>query len=299
MDKKYKGIMAVICTPFDGEGQVDESALRAHLRWLMDEGGVHAIIPCGSTGEFAFMTPDERKRVVAITLDEVNHQLPVIAGSAACATQEVIDTARTYQKMGVDGVMVVPSYYGSLKDEELYYHYSTLAQNVDLPIMIYNNPATSKSDIMPEVVARLAEFDNIVAIKEAAAQVQRAAEIMRLCGDKIEVICGCDNVALEMFAMGVEGWVAGAANIVPRQCVAIYEWMFVRKDFNKAWDLYFAMLPLFDMFENEGLFIKCGKAGAKLLGRSIGDPRKPVMPLSENDEKRLKDMLERISAYEI
>jgi 4-hydroxy-tetrahydrodipicolinate synthase len=299
MEKKYKGVLAVICTPFGVDGQVDEAALRTHLRWLMDEGGVHAIIPCGSTGEFAFMTPDERKRVVAITLDEVAHQVPVIAGSAACATQEVIDTARTYQKMGVDGVMVAPSYYGSLKDEELYTHYALLAKNVDLPIMIYNNPATTKSDIMPEVVARLAEFDNIVAIKEAAAQVQRATEIMRLCGDKIEVICVCDNVTLEMFAVGVEGWVAGAANIVPKQCVALYDLMVVKKDLAKAKDLYFTLLPLFDMFEDEGLFIKCGKAGARMLGRPIGDPRKPVMPLPQDDEKRLKDMLERINAYEI
>ncbi len=299
MEKKYKGVLAVICTPFSVDGQVDEAALRVHLRWLLDEGGVHAIIPCGSTGEFAFMSPDERKRVVAITLDEVARQVPVIAGSAACATQEVIDTAQTYQKMGVDGVMVAPSYYGSLKDEELYTHYATLAKHVDLPIMIYNNPATTKSDILPEVVARLAEFDNIVAIKEAAAQVQRATDIMRLCGDKIEVICGCDNVTLEMFAIGVEGWVAGAANIVPKQCVALYDLMVVKKDLAKAKDLYFTLLPLFDMFENEGLFIKCCKTGAKILGRPIGDPRKPVMPLLPEDEKRLKDMLERIDAYEI
>jgi len=299
MKKMFQGVQAVICTPFGDDGQVDESALRAHLRWLMDDGMVHAIIPCGSTGEFAFMTTEERQRVVAITLEEVNGQVPVIAGAAACATQEVIATARKYERMGVDGVMVVPSYYGSLKDEELLYHYSTLAKNVDLPIMIYNNPATSKSDIKPEVVAMLAEFDNIVAIKEAAAQIQRATEIMRLCGDNIEVVCGCDNIVLEMFAIGVKGWVAGAANIVPKQCVALYELQVVKKEFAKARELYFTLLPLFDMFENEGLFIKCGKAGAKLLGKPIGDPRKPVMPLSTEDENRLRDMLERIEKYEI
>ena len=105
--------------------------------------------------------------------------------------------------MGVDGVLVVPSYYGNLKQEELYYHFSELAKQVDLPIMVYNNPGTSGSDMMPDLIARLAEIDNIVAIKESTGQMQRIAEIMRLCGDKLEVLCGCDNLSMEMMAVGV------------------------------------------------------------------------------------------------
>ncbi len=114
MENRYRGVFLVICTAFDEKGNVDEVALRKHIRWLIDDCKVHAIIPCGSTGEFAFLTEQERKRVVAITVDEVKKQLPVIAGSAACATKEVIEYAQCYQEMGVDGVMIVPSYYGHL-----------------------------------------------------------------------------------------------------------------------------------------------------------------------------------------
>ncbi|MBE0687115.1 MAG: dihydrodipicolinate synthase family protein, partial [Anaerolineaceae bacterium] len=203
MEKKYKGVYAVICTAFDEKGQVDEGSIRRHIRWLIDDCKVHGIIPCGSTGEFAFLTEQERKQVVAITVDEVKNQLPVIAGSAACATGEVIDYANCYKEMGVDGVMVVPSYYGHLNQEELYYHFSTIAENVDLPIIVYNNPGTSGSDILPATIARLSEFDNIVALKESTGIMQRVMDINLLAGDKIEILCGCDTLALEMFLMGV------------------------------------------------------------------------------------------------
>lgn len=299
MEKKYKGVLAVVCTPFGQDGQIDEAALRSHIRWLIDDCKVHAIIPCGSTGEFAFLKKEEKEKVVEITVEEVKKQLPVIAGSAACSTQETIQTAQTYQKMGVDGVMVVPPYYGSLKDEELYYHFSTLAKNVDLPIVVYNNPGTSGSDILPNLAARLAEFDNIVAIKESSGHMQRVSEIMRLCGDQIEVLCGCDNLSMEMFANGVQGWIAAPANIIAKQCVALYDLMVIKKDFAKAKDLYFTLLPLFNLFEESGLYVQLAKIGLKYLGRPIGEPRKPLLPPSKEMENKLKEILDQIYSYEI
>jgi len=299
MGKKYKGIFAVSVTPFKQDGQVDEKALRSHLRWLIDDCKVHAIMPCGSTGEFAFLTPAERTKVVEITMDEVNKQLPVIPGSAACATSETIEAAQTYKKMGVDGVLVVPSYYGNLKQEELYYHFSELAKQVDLPIMVYNNPGTSGSDMMPDLIARLAEIENIVAIKESTGQMQRITEIMRLCGDKLEVLCGCDNLSMEMMAVGVEGWVAAPANVVASQCVALYDLMVNKKDYTKARELYYVLLPLFDMFEQTGLYVQLAKAGSRLLGRPLGDPRKPLLPPTKELEAELKTILDRIYAFKI
>lgn len=299
MKKNYQGIYAVTCTPFSEDGQVDEQALRAHLRWMIDDCKVHGVVPCGSTGEFAFLTPQERRRVVEVTLDEVKHQVPVIAGSAACATREVIDTARTYQKMGVDGVMVVPSYYGSLKQDELYCHFSELAKNVDLPIVLYNNPGTSGSDMLPDLVARLAEFENVVAIKESTGQMQRVTEIMRLAGDKIEVICGCDNLAMEMMTVGVEGWIAAPANVVASQCVALHDLVVNKKDYEKARELYYVLLPLFDMFEQTGLYVQLAKAGLKLLGRPIGDPRKPLLLPKPEMVDELKVILDRVYAFKL
>ena len=292
MEKRYRGIFAVVCTAFDKDGNVDEAALRRHIRWLVDDCKVHGIIPCGSTGEFAFLNEQERKRVVAITVDEVKNQLPVIAGSAACSTKEVIEYAQYYQELGVDGVMVVPSYYGHLNQEELYYHYSTIAKNIEQPIILYNNPGTSGSDLLPITVARLVEFNNIVAIKESTGIMQRVVDINLLVGDQIEVLCGCDTLAMEMFAMGVEGWIAAPANVVGKQCVKLYQLMVEQKDICTAWEFYKHVRPLFDLFEGSGQYVALAKAGLEMLGRSVGQPRKPLLPPSDELKTQLKVLLD-------
>jgi 4-hydroxy-tetrahydrodipicolinate synthase len=292
MDKKYKGVYTVVCTPFDQQGELDGAALRRHIRWLVDDCRVHGIIPCGSTGEFAFLTEAERKQVVAITVDEVKQRLPVVAGAAACSTRETIMYSRCYQGLGVDAVMVVPPYYGHLSQEELYYHYATLAGAIDLPIVVYNNPGTSGSDILPSTLARLAEFGNIVAVKESTGVMQRVVEIMQRCGDQFEVLCGCDTLVMEMFAMGVEGWIAAPANVAAKRCVEMYELMVVQKDFAKAWELYSQLRPLMDLFESSGLYVQLAKAGLEMMGRSIGLPRKPLLPPSEELKASLKAILD-------
>jgi 4-hydroxy-tetrahydrodipicolinate synthase len=291
MGKKYCGVHAVACTPFDSDGKVDEPALRRHIRFLLDECGVHSIIPVGSTGEFAFQTKEERQRVVAVTVEEVNKKVPVFAGAASCSTAETIEYAQSAIAAGADGVMVVPSYYGHLSQEELYYHYSTLAQSVDCPIIVYNNPGTSGSDILPPLVERLAEFKNIEAIKESTGIMQRVTDIMRRCGDQIEVLCGCDTLVLEMFAMGVEGWVAAPANILGKQCVELYELAVERKDTKRATRLYYKMLPIMDMFEGTGKYVQLAKAGLQILGRDIGEPRKPLLPAEPELVSELEKLL--------
>jgi 4-hydroxy-tetrahydrodipicolinate synthase len=292
MAKKYRGLYTVVCTPFDPDGGVDEATLRRHLRWLIDECQVHGIIPCGSTGEFAFLTEQERKQVVEITVDEVKKLLPVIAGAAACSTRETIQYAQCYQDMGVDAVMVVPPYYGHLSQEELYYHFSTLARNVDLPVMLYNNPGTSGSDMLPALIARLAEFDNITAIKESTGIMQRVVDILQRCGDRLEVLCGCDTLVMEMFAMGVEGWIAAPSNVAAKQCAQMYELMVVQKDFKKSWELYSRLRPLMDLFESSGQYVQLAKAGLEIMGRPIGLPRKPLLPPSDELVASLKVILD-------
>ncbi len=292
MDKQYKGVFTVVCTAFDEQGDVDEAALRRHIRWQVDECKVHGIIPCGSTGEFAFLTPQERQQVVGITVDEVKKQVPVIAGAAACATREVIDAGNCYKDMGVDGIMVVPSYYGHLNQGELYTHYSEIARNVNLPVIVYNNPGTSGSDILPTTVAKLAtEFENIVAIKESTGAMQRVVDIQLLAGDAIEVLCGCDTLSLEMFRMGVQGWIAAPANVFAKQCVKLYELAVVQKDQDAAWEFYKQARPIFDLFENSGQYVALAKAGLDLLGRGIGKPRKPLAEPSDEYRAELKALI--------
>ncbi len=292
MEKKYRGVFAVTCTPFDGKGDLDELALRKHIRYLIDTCGVHSIISNGSTGEFAFMTEAERTRVMEITLDEVNQKVPVIIGAAACSTRETIQNAQRAKDAGADGVMVVSPYYGSLSQEELYQHFATLAQSVSIPIIVYNNPGTSKSDILPATVARLAEFDNIVAIKESSGEMQRVSEIMRRCGDKIEVLCGCDTLVLEMFQMGIEGWIAAPANLIGELCVELFDLAVEQKDFNRAKELYYKILPLTSLFESSGKYVQLAKAGLMMRGMSIGEPRKPLLLPDSQLQEELRAILD-------
>ncbi len=296
MPKRFRGVYAVPCTPFAQRGEVDEAAMRKHLRFLLDDGGVHGIIPTGSTGEFAFLSPDERRLVLEIAIDEVGGSVPVIAGAAGVSTRETIGYAQSAQEAGADGVMVVSPYYGHPDQDELYHHFKDLAESIDIPVMLYNNPGAAGVDITPPLVARLAELDGIAAIKESTGEMQRVAEIMRLCGDDIEVMCGCDTLPMEMFSIGVQGWVAAPSNVVPKQCVELYDLVAVEGDLEKGRELYFKLLPLFTMFESTGKYVQLSKAALDIMGRPIGAPRQPLLPVSDELRSELETILETVFA---
>ena len=295
----YHGVYAVTCTPFDADGAVDEAALRRHIRWMLDDGGVHGIIPTGSTGEFAYLENDELRRVLDVTLEEVNGRVPVIAGAAACATRETIRRAREAERAGANGVMIVSPYYGHLAQDELYAHFRAVAESIALPIILYNNPGASGSDVLAETVARLSELENIAAVKESTGQMQRVNEIMRLCGDRIEVLCGCDTLPLEMFRMGVRGWVAAPANAIPRECVALFTLAVEQRDDAAARALYDILLPLFELFEGTGQYVQLNKAALAMMGRPVGAPRPPLLPVSDERRAQLGRILDTIHAYEV
>ena len=288
-NRKWFGVYAVVCTPFTKDEELDEAALRRHIRFLLD-AGVHGIIPTGSTSEFAALSESERKRIVDITIEEVNGKLPVVVGTAAVSTRDTIRYSQYAENAGADGVMIVSPYYCHPTERELYYHYQAVAESIHLPMMLYNNPFTSGVDMQPALIARLAEMDNVSYIKESSGDMRRVSEIMRLCGDKMTVFCGADNLALEMFAIGVPGWVAAPANAIPKQCVQLYELAVVKKDLEKARELYFKMLPYFTALES-GQFVQYVKASLEILGHSIGVPRRPLLRPSEEEIEHLKEIL--------
>jgi 4-hydroxy-tetrahydrodipicolinate synthase len=287
---KWHGVFAVMFTPFKDDESLDEKALRRHIDFLIEEGRVHGIICTGSTGEFASLSDEERSKVVAITIKQVHHRVPVLVGTAANSTRHTILHSQRAEKAGAEGLMIVHPFYCRPDERELYAHYKAVAASVGIPIMIYNNPYTSGVDMKPELLARLAGVRNIQYVKEASDDIKRVGQIKRLCGDRITVFTGCDNTMLESFLMGAEGWVSGSANIIPRQCVELYT-LAASGELEKARELYYRMLPLGDMFELEGKFIQYLKAGAELLGRPVGKPRRPLLPPEEVDVRRLKEAL--------
>lgn len=289
MAEKWFGVYAVACTPFTEDEELDEATLRRHIRFLLDSN-VHGIIPTGSTSEFASLSEAERKRIVDITIDEVNGRVPVVVGAAAVSTRDTIMYSQYAERAGADGVMIVPPYYCHPTEREIYHHYKAVADLIHLPILLYNNPWTSGVDMQPALVQRLSEIDNVAYIKESSGDLRRVSEIMRLCGDRMTVFCGTDNLTLEMFAVGVQGWVAAPANAIPKQCVQLYELAAVKKDLEKARELYFRMLPYFNALES-GQYVQYVKASLEILGKPIGAPRRPLLRPVGEDYRRLEEIL--------
>jgi 4-hydroxy-tetrahydrodipicolinate synthase len=287
---KFRGVYAVTLTPFNRDESVDEDGVREHANWLVEQG-VHGIICTGSTGEAASLSEQERKRVVEITIDAVRRRVPVLVGSGANSTRDTIMYSRHAEEAGADGLMVIHPFYCMPNERELFEHYKRLARSVLIPIMIYNNPVTSGIDMKPELLARFAEFENIQYIKDATDDIKRVGQVKRLCGDRISFFVGCDNIMFECWLMGAEGWVSGMANILPRQCVKLWN-LTIQGEIDKARKLYYRMLPLGDMLDSEGLFIQYLKAGSELLGRPLGKPRRPLLPPTTKDVQRLKAALD-------
>lgn len=289
MARQWSGVYAVVCTPFTEDEELDDATLRKHISFLL-ESGVHGIIPNGSTSEFAALSEAERKRAVEIAIDEVRGRVPVVVGAAAVSTRDTIAHARYAEEAGADGVMIVPPYYCHPTEREIYQHYRSVAESIDIPIMLYNNPWTSGVDMKPDLVARLAEIENVAYIKESSGDMKRVSEIFRLCGDRMRVFCGTDNLALEMFAVGVQGWVAAPANAIPKQCVRLYELAVVQRDLERARELYLRMLPYFAELES-GQYVQYVKASLEILGRAIGVPRRPLLRPTDEDYRKLEALL--------
>jgi len=293
--KKLEGVLAVMCTPFDHYGEVDEGSLRNHIRYLVDKGGVHGVMPTGSTGEFTALSDDEIRRVLDITVDEVAGKVPVVPGTAAVSTKQTIERTQYAKDAGADGALIVAPYYCHPNDDEIYGHYHAICSEVDIPIVLYNNPGTSGVDMKPDLITKLAQLDQIQYVKESSGDMTRLTELITMCGDKVDIFCGCDTLTMEMFLMGAKGWVSPPANIIPEQCVKLYELAAVKKDIAKAGKLYLELLPLFRMFESSGQYVQLVKYGLEILGRPVGPPRLPLLPPCRESQLELEKLLKSLA----
>jgi 4-hydroxy-tetrahydrodipicolinate synthase len=176
-------------TPFDASGRLDEARLRGFVDWQIEQG-VQGLIPLGSTGEFLSMTREERARTASIVIEQAAGRVPVLVGTAAEWTDEAVSLSKEAESLGADGVMVVPPYYSSPTEDEIFEHYRRIGEALTIPVMVYNNPYTSNVDLQAPLVARLSEVDNISYIKESSGSVPRTTEILRLCGDRMTVFAG-------------------------------------------------------------------------------------------------------------
>lgn len=289
--KALKGTFVVPVTPFTTEDNLDEKGLRGNIDWYIQEG-IHGIACTGSTGEFVALSEEEWERVTNITIEQVNHRVPVLVGTCGPTTKDTIKRTQYAKDAGADGVFIANPYYQRPNEEEFYDHYKRITEAVDIPIMIYNNPLATHVDALPELLARLAkDFANIAYIKETSGQIQRVQEIISLAGDHVAVFCGDDTLAFESFLLGAKGWIAASANIIPKKCAQLFELM-EKGNIAEARNLWFKILPLTSSVESWGRLVQTVKKGLDLLGRTGGpSPRGPKLDITKEQEVQLKKML--------
>lgn len=287
--KKLDGTFVVNVTPFDESDNVDANGLKSLVDYLI-ENKVDGIFVGGSTGEFAYLTRDEHEKVVETVVDHAGGRVPVLAGASACATKQSVALAKFAESTGADGVVVVPPFYHKPTEEGILHHYRAIAEAINIPVMVYNNPATAKIDMSPDLIARLSEMPNIRYVKESSGDITRVWKIRNLTKDKMTVFCGGDNMALESFLMGAAGFICVASNFLPMETSEIYR-SYKSGNLEKAKELYERILPVLNYLEDTGKFVQISKAALNMSGIKVGSARSPLMPLNPDEERKLKELL--------
>jgi dihydrodipicolinate synthase/N-acetylneuraminate lyase len=243
---EWKGVMPAITTCFDGNLKVDFSFIAEHCSWLVDNGCT-GIVPLGSLGEGATLTFDEKLAIVKTCIQAVGKHVPVVAAVSSLSTREAVDLTKALTDLGCQGLMVLPPYVYLGDWRETKAHVSAVLKASRLPFMLYNNPVAYGTDFLPEHIQELAaEHQNLVAVKESSTDTRRVTSIRALLDDRIAIFVGVDDEIVEGVAMGAVGWIAGLANALPRESVALFE-LAMKGDRRKAFDLYRWFLPLLRM----------------------------------------------------
>jgi len=306
----FSGSMVAIVTPFHN-GAVDEEKLRQLVKFQINKG-TSAIVPCGTTGESATLTHEEHNQVVSIIVDAVGKKVPVIAGTGSNSTKEAIQLTRRAKEVGADAALLITPYYNKPTQEGLFEHYKAVAETVDIPLILYNVPGRTSVNMLPQTVERLAEFENIVGIKEASGSLSQVTEILQRCKDAITVLSGDDALTLPILAVGGKGVISVAANIIPGRMAELAnlclqgEWpvaaniipgrmaelanLCLQGEWPKAKDLNLILCPLF-----RALFYETNPIPVKtalfLMGMIRDEFRLPLCAMSEWNLSKFKEML--------
>ena len=280
----FKGVFVAIVTPFKN-GKIDEEALRGLIDFQI-AGGVDGIVPCGTTGESATLNHEEHDQVIRIAVDACKGKASVLAGTGSNSTQEAIQLSRNAKNAGADGLLQITPYYNKPNQEGLYHHFSSIADAVDLPIVLYNVPSRTSVNMVPETVVRLAKTENIVGIKEASGSLQAISKIIDNCGKDFTVLSGDDPLLWPILAIGGKGVISVTANILPAKVAALCKAAAIG-DIAEARSLHYELMDI-----NDSLFIDTNpipvKAALHLMGKIENELRGPLIELSKDTLERLK-----------
>ncbi len=286
-----KGIIPAMVTPFNRDESLNEEALRELTRFLI-AGGVHGLFAVGSQGEFWALDFEEKKRVIEVVVEEANGRVPVYAGSGATTTREAVRLTQMAAAAGADFVSVITPFFISPSPDELYDYFVAVAKASKVPVILYNNPGRTGVNMGVDLVARLAQVDNIAGIKDSSGDMTLTGEFIRRCGPNFAVLAGRDTMILSTLLYGGKGSIAATANVAPRLIVEIYD-AFVAGDMPRALAAQYRLAPLRIAFEM-GSFPVVIKEALELMGIAAGPARAPVKGISEEKRAKLREIVKAV-----
>jgi len=283
----FHGVFPYLVSPIDHSGRILTDVL-GQLASDLIKAGVHGLTPLGSTGEFAYLNPTQREAVVRATIEAANKRVPVIAGVASTATAEAVEQAKTYEKLGADGILAILEAYFPLKDGQVESYFRTVADSVEIPLVLYTNPQFQRSDLALDVIARLAEHPRIRYIKDASTNTGRLLSIMNR-APRMKVFSASAHIPAAVMLIGGVGWMAGPACIVPHQSVRLYDLCRAGK-WPEAMKLQRDLWRINEAFARFNL-AACIKAGLQMQGYAVGDPVPPQAALAPAEREAVETIL--------
>ncbi|KVP01313.1 dihydrodipicolinate synthase family protein [Burkholderia ubonensis] len=273
---QWTGVFPAVSTQFKPDFSLDIDATHSVVKNLVNDG-VSGLVVCGTVGENTSLTTSEKLQVIEAARDAAGGKVPVIAGIAEFTTEFARNTVREAQRVGVDGVMVMPALVYSAKPHETAAHFRAVATGTDLPVMVYNNPPIYKNDVTPDVLIALQDCENIVCFKDSSGDTRRFIDLRNAVGDRFVLFAGLDDVVVESIAVGAQGWVSGMSNAFPKEGETLFR-LAKQKRFDEALALYRWFMPLLHLDARPDL-VQCIKLCEELVGRGSAVTRPPRLAL--------------------
>jgi len=287
-----RGVIPPLITPMDENEKLDTKALRNLIDYVI-KGGVHGVFVLGSTGEFYGLDFEEKVRAVEVTMEQVNGRVPVYVGASAITTRECVKLAKLAQKNNAAAITVLTPMFITPNETELYHHFQTIAEAVDIPNVLYNNPERTGVNISANLLEKLADIPNIVGAKDTSGDMTLTSEYIRRTRDRdFSIMAGRDTMILATLVYGGTGCVAGTANVVPELVVEIYD-KFMAGDLKGALDAQYR-LSLFRNAYSLGSFPVVPKDALNMMGVNVGHPIRPIEHMTAANQAKLKEILVKI-----
>jgi dihydrodipicolinate synthase/N-acetylneuraminate lyase len=292
-DSEFHGVFPYLVSPIDSAGHVMAEVL-ARLCDDLIGAGVHGLTPLGSTGEFAYLSWAQRRRVVEVVLNAAHGRVPVVAGVASTTIADAVSQARDYEQLGCQGILAILEAYFPIADEGVFQYFRAIADAVSIPLVLYTNPTFQRSDLSLSVIERLSQLANVRYIKDASTNTGRLLSIINQVGDRLKVFAASAHIPICVMLIGGIGWMAGPACVAAKQSVELYETC-RRGDWNRAMELQRPLWRLNQAFAKYNL-AACIKCALELQGYAVGAPLPPQAPLSDEAVEEIKRTLISIGA---